>query len=464
MDLIIEQHRERQDKLVADSRTLMAAAEAEANRDLTEDELAQIKDNTAEFDKVKALIEARNAVIEQEAELERPLGRMTEPDDLPADDEPEVEPEVEPVQARPRAQAIARPRATGSKVIGRRDRLRGDNGFQAFGDFAMAVKNAGALGGEVDGRLMAAAASTFGNEGSGTDGGFAIPPDFRTAIMDKAFNEDSLISRTDQQVVSGNSLTFPSSMTTPWGTTGAQARWTAEAAAATQDKEPIQEINIRLNKLSILVPMTEELLEDAPAMGGFVARKAGEAIDYKISDAIVNGDGVGKPLGFINSLAFISQAKETSQTADTIVAANVTKMLGRLPVQMRRNAVWLVHPDAENQFPLMVIGDQPVYLPPGGIRGEVFGNLLGRPVIPHQTCQTLGDEGDIYLVDLRQYLTAVKSGGVRAQTSIHLWFDQGITAFRFDLRVAGQPWWSEVTTADNGTFTQSPFITLAERT
>jgi hypothetical protein len=57
----------------------------------------------------------------------------------------------------------------------------------------------------------------------------------------------------------------------------------------------------------------------------------------------------------------------------------------------------------------------------------------------------------------------VKAGGLRAGTSIHLWFDQDLTAFRFIVRVAGQPWWSEVTTADNGTFTQSPFVTLAER-
>ena len=53
------------------------------------------------------------------------------------------------------------------------------------------------------------------------------------------------------------------------------------------------------------------------------------------------------------------------------------------------------------------------------------------------------------LVDLSQYLTATKAGGVRSQTSIHLWFDQGMTAFRFDLRVAGQPWWRRVFAGPN---------------
>jgi len=267
-----------------------------------------------------------------------------------------------------------------------------------------------------------------------------------------------------QVPVAGNSLTFPTAMTTPWGSGGIQANWEAEAAAITQTKPALQEINIRLNKLAVLVPVSDELMEDAPAMSVLVSKLASEAIDFKISDAIANGNGAGQPLGFRNSAVMISQAKVSGQSADTLVAGNVTAMASRLPVRSRTNAIWLIHPDAEQQLPLMTIGDQPVYLPPGGLRDSPFGRLLGLPVIPHQVCQTLGDEGDLMLVDLSMYLTAVKAGGLRAETSIHLWFDQDLTAFRFIVRIAGQPWWSEVTTAANGSFTQSPFISLAERT
>jgi HK97 family phage major capsid protein len=311
---------------------------------------------------------------------------------------------------------------------------------------------------------MAAAASTFGNESSGTDGGFAVPPDFREAIFEKAFGEDSLISRTDQQPVSGNSLTFPTDMSTPWGSGGITTFWTGEAAAVTQSKPISENVNIRLHKLSCLVPVTDELMDDAPAMGSYVSRKAAEKIDFRISDAIAHGTGVGQPLGFMNSAALITQAAEGSQVADTIVAGNVVNMLSRLPVQSRRTAVWLIHPDAEPQLPLMTIANQPVYLPPGGLSQSPFGTLLGRPVIPHQVCQTVGDLGDIMLVDLSQYLIALKAGGIKAQSSIHLWFDQGITAFRFDLRIAGQPWWSGTTASKNGSHTMSPFVSLAART
>jgi len=57
-----------------------------------------------------------------------------------------------------------------------------------------------------------------------------------------------------------------------------------------------------------------------------------------------------------------------------------------------------------------------------------------------------------------------KSGGLRSETSIHVAFDTDHTAFRFIFRIGGQPWWSAPIAALNGTFTQSPFVTLEART
>jgi len=48
--------------------------------------------------------------------------------------------------------------------------------------------------------------------------------------------------------------------------------------------------------------------------------------------------------------------------------------------------------------------------------------------------------------------------------SIHLWFDYDTTAFRFVLRIAGQPWWSAAADPRDGSATYSPFVALAERT
>ena len=105
----------------------------------------------------------------------------------------------------------------------------------------------------------------------------------------------------------------------------------------------------------------------------------------------------------------------------------------------------------------------PSYFPPGGLADAPYGRLKGRPVIPTQAAQTLGDEGDITLVDLKSYMTLVKTGGMRSDVSMHLYFDYDIMAFRFILRIDGQPYLSAPIDPLHGTTTLSPFVTLAAR-
>jgi HK97 family phage major capsid protein len=448
-------HRDRQQQLMDAQGEIMARAEAEG-RDLTAAEQQEIEGLQAEFDDKERQITLRAQHLAQQATLTAPRGRQTDPDDG-LDDEP---------SSRPAASAPRQPQRPASPV-----RAGGTGGFRHFGEFASAVRNATMRGGDLDARLRNAALSTYGNEGTGADGGFAVPPDYRSEILSKVFDESSLLMLTDRLQSSSNTLTLPTDETTPWQTSGGiQAYWTAEGAAKTQSKPALGETTLKLHTLACLVPVTEELLEDAPAMGAYLSRKAPEKMDFKVSDAIVRGTGVGQPLGFMNSPALVTVAAESGpQTADTIVAANIVKMMARMPTGSRRTAVWLIHPDAEPQLPLMTIGQQPVYLPAGGLAGNMYGTLLGRPVIPHQVAETVGDLGDIMFVDLRQYLTVTKSGngrdsnGMRQDVSIHLWFDQDTVAFRFTMRIAGAPWWAAAIAQRDGSNTQSPFVVLAAR-
>ncbi len=132
----------------------------------------------------------------------------------------------------------------------------------------------------------------------------------------------------------------------------------------------------------------------------------------------------------------------------------------------KRNAVWLINGDVEPQLMSMSFPGTgtavPVYLPPGGLSGQPYGTLMGRPVISTEAAAALGDVGDISFVDLKQYMSVVKAGGIRQDVSIHLFFDYDVSAFRFVLRVGGQPWWNTAITRLNG-LSRSPFITLGAR-
>lgn len=459
-DAVVDAARERQQELMNSSQAILARAEAET-RDLSEAERVEVTGLAAEFDALESDITLRNRVAAQNAVLTAPRARQTESDPIDGDQGAvETAPRIQNNAQRTAPRAPAQPRATAG----------GNFGFRNLGDFANAVRMGSMRGGEMDPRLRNAAVSTYGNEGTGADGGFAVPPDFRTDILAPVFNEESLIALTDRLQSSSNTITLPTDSTTPWQTTGGiQAYWTAEAGTKTQSKPALGETTIKLHTLAVLIPVTEELLEDAPAMGAYLNRKAPEKIDFKVSDAIIRGTGAGMPLGILNSPALVTVAAEGAQTADTVVLNNILKMWGRMPVGSRRTAVWIMHPDVEATLPGLVLGNMPVYMPPGGVSGNPYGSLLGRPVIPHQVAETIGDVGDIMLVDLKQYLTVTKTGngrdsnGIKQDVSIHLWFDQDMVAYRFTLRVAGTPWWPAAITQRDGTNSQSPFVTLAAR-
>ena len=359
----------------------------------------------------------------------------------------------------------------GAEIVVGDDRKATDakRGFSSLGDFIHATIGAGKAardGGKIDPRLGfgAQAPTTYGNESTGADGGYLVPPEFARQVFSQSLDEGSFLPLTNQLPITGNSITFPADETTPWGSDGIRVYWAGEAAAATQTKPVLKERTLKLKKLIGLVPLTDELMADATAAAGFAQAKLGQSLAWKINDAIVNGNGVGAPLGYRNSSVVLSQAAEAGQTADTVNATNVAKMLGRLtPTAQRSSRLrWLINNDVLNQVMVMTLGNQPIWTPPSaGFQAAPAGFLLGRPIVVTQVCQTLGDLGDIQLVDFNEYVTISK--GPEYAESMHLFFDYDAGALRLTFRMDGQPWMSSTVSPANGSSTLSPFIQLAAR-
>ena len=343
------------------------------------------------------------------------------------------------------------------------------HGFRSFGEFAQAVRAAGNLGApRIDERLTigAASASSYANQGSGADGGFLVPPQFGREIVTAAYDAvEALLPMTDNiPLGDANAMTFPVDESTPWGG-GIQAYWTGEAAPSQQSKAGFQPATLRLSKLTALVPVTEEMQQDAPSLGAYLQSKTPEAIMWKTNEALWNGDGIGKPLGAFKSGALVSIAKESGQAAATIVRQNVSKMRARMPASSYRRAVWMVNVDCLPQLDELAYGqvatNKPIYNPDGGPFG--YGFLLGRPVMPTPHNETLGTKGDIALIDWMKYRTITKAAGIETATSMHFWFDQGINAFRAVFRVDGQPSVTKAVQPNKGGNTLSPFVVLDTR-
>lgn len=368
----------------------------------------------------------------------------------------------EKVEAMKAKAAAPAPRATAAPAprmeVGRSatDRF---GGFKSSGEFFMAVK--AASNGKVDQKLM----NQVAFEKSGEDGGFLVPEEMSSEITKKLAVRESLLAATRQFPMSSNSMTMNIDESQPWNS-GVQAYWTAEGAPMTASKPVFKQANLRLHKLAALVTLTDELLDDATALEAYIKEAAPEAIMQKVNDSIISGDGVGKMKGILPSPFCVTVTKETAQAADTILVPNVVKMYSRMFPQARAGATWYINAGAEEQLNGLKDSDgNYIYLGPGqGLNQTPYGVLLGRPVIPMMSAMpALGDVGDIMFANLKYYYSGMKAGGVKSASSIHLYFDREITAFRFSMRIDGNvPFVAPVTT-QYGSFNMSAFVLLEAR-
>lgn len=447
--MTIQEMREKRALLVGKAKEITDLAKAES-RDLTAEESIAVDGALDEADSMAEQICGAEAAERRQARIADSSA------DLQRVQKPKASPEM------PRIEMGASP--------GERDRAQ--HGFKTFGEFASAVYRANpnvARGHRVDERLQIGATMT---QGSGPDGGYLVPPSFGTTIWD-GLNQaaDSLLARTDNYTVEGDSLTFPANAETSratgsrWG--GVQAYWVNEAEQITGSQPKFRQMKLEPQQLAVLVPVTDKLLKNSTvALEQYIGRAATEEINFLVGDAIVNGTGVGKPKGIMASGALVSVAKESGQSAATIVYANIVKMWARCHARSRSNAIWLINQDVEPQLYTLGLtvgtGGLPAFLPPGGLSGAPYATLLGRPIVPCEYCATLGTTGDIVLADLRAYASGTR-GSVEAAMSIHLYFDYAKTAFRFMFDVDGQPWMASPITPFKGSNTLSPFVALATR-
>lgn len=351
--------------------------------------------------------------------------------------------------------------------------------FAHLGEMAMAVRAAKSGDFENEGvKKLLNAATTYGNEAAGADGGYLVPPEFSKEIWSKVLAEENLMTRCTQIQTGSNSFVIPKDETNPAGTSGMQVYWDGEANTLTQKKGVFETTQLRLGKLTALAPVSDEMLEDAIGFESWIKAKVPGLMAQAINTGVVSGNGVGKPYGILQAVlsgSGLSVAKETSQPAATVWFANINKMWSRMYAPWRRNAIWLINQDIEPSLHGMAFqatgaasmlpgtSAVPAYLPMNGLSGSPYATLMGRPVVPVQACSTVGTQGDILLVDLNQYLVLTKASGIRTDTSIHLYFDQDITAFRWVFRINGMPLWSSVITPQNGSNTLSWAVALDNR-
>lgn len=336
----------------------------------------------------------------------------------------------------------------------------GTAGFNSPGEWLGAIRAASA--GQVDGRLYNTV-TTFGGESGpgGESGGFSVPPDWRKEILELVAGPGTLIDAMTPIYTSSNQVVLPVDEASAHNTSsGILANWTAEAESITVSKFALAQRTIPLFKAAGLVHLSDELVEDNAATAGYALRILAKKVGALVEKAIVAGTGLAQPLGFLNAPGLVTQAKSATG-ATVIAAADPCNMVSRMIPGSFANSFWVMHSSVLPKIWTLTLGQAPIIAP--DFTKSPYGTLLGRPIYVSEFCSDYNTAGDIFLVSPDGYGLALKSGGMRSDTSLHVGFDQHLQSFRCTMRVGGTPLLSAAVARANGSNTMSHLICLAAR-
>lgn len=366
-----------------------------------------------------------------------------------------------------RARETAKPVAA---VTGMHDRAV-DQPWAADGsDFFRSVVKAG-RGGAEDVRLLAARAQ---NTITGDEGGFAVPAPVVNMMLQATLTGGEILSRvTDRPVTVGNSYTETlvkeESRVAGSRNGGVRAYWLAEDGSYTESQGATRQLDLKLQKIGALCKLTEEQMEDGPALVSWLNEQVPEELRFNAEQAIWEGDGAGKPLGAMSSGALVSVAIEASQTiANTAgnIWSNAAKMYARMPARSRARAAWFINDELWAKILTATSGTGgsavPMFIAPGELAQFPNGAIYGRPIVPVEYASAEGTPGDFVFADFSDYVF-ISKGGIRQASSMHVDFARDKQALKFTWRVNGAPRTRVPLTPFKGSATKSPYIALAAR-
>ena len=336
---------------------------------------------------------------------------------------------------------------------------RDGHGFTNFGEFL----NSLSLGRE-DRRLRAAPRDSM-EIGTGTGGGYLVPPAFMSEILGGAIVSSELLKRCATIPMMANSMAIAgfnsNASRSAGGVAGLTLQWVGEGATLTAATGTVRAINLTCGKGAIFAHISNELLADTPDGTRQLIEVFQAAASFGLEQAVISGNGVGRPLGILSDPSLVVVAKETSQAADTLFVENLYKMYSRLHPALLSKAVWLANPDAMPQILQLnsrtmnvagtevVAGGMPLFVSPGSIANSPMGQILGLPLVLTEACSTVGDLGDVLLVAPSQYALGVRQMA-SIEMSSHLRFDSDQSTFRLIVRVAGMGKWDAPLTPLHG--------------
>lgn len=379
---------------------LVAKAEQDGERDLDDAERKEFDAHRASIAELKAAIDKLDGELAEEREIEA----------------------ARRASATPIRDALAPPPARAKRHYGPLKSFKGptaeDDAF-ASGQFIFATlfgNKAAAAWCQEHGIEIRAH-----NEGSNTAGGYLVPTQMETAIIDLREQYGTFRGYVPQIPMASDRVTIPRR------TGGLTGYFVDEGVQPTESEKTWGQVMLTAKKMAILTRMSTELAEDAVInIADDLASEIAYAFAKKEDDCGWNGDGtstyggiIGVKQKFVAGLSTYKGAVDGAAGHDTFAemdSTDIANVMAALPKYAEANAAWYV------SQPGWSLVFQRLAQTSGTPMSEIVGTkpqrqYLGYPVIIDQTLPTTtGDLSDVPMLYFGNLGLAAKMGQRRGVT------------------------------------------------
>ena len=323
--------------------------------------------------------------------------------------------------------------------------------FRSFGDFIQTLRF-----NEQDERLKELRDMSTN---VGAKGGILIPTIYRDQILSLEHGES--VVRPRATVIPADSMYPDAEITMPaldqsgakGVYSGVTVRWTGEGDDVNQSDDPtFRDITLKPEEVSAYIVVNDKLLRNAGAINTIVQSLLRKAILLAEDHAFLTGDGVKKPKGILNSKCAL---KVNRNTANTIKYVDLVNMYAQFKGS---SPLWVTTQTALPQLMQMVdtVGNL-IWQP--NARDGVPNTLIGVPVMITDRVDTVGNYGDLALIDFSSYM--IKDGsGIFLSASEHPKFTQNKTIIKAVWNVDGDTWLNSPLTLEDKITKLSPVVVL----
>lgn len=171
-------------------------------------------------------------------------------------------------------------------------------------------------------------------EGVDASGGYLVPEEYDKRIIE-VLKEENVVRGLATEITTSGEHKINIADTAP------AAAWIEEGGSLQFSDATFSQIILDAHKLHVAVKVTDELLYDnAFDLEGYIIRKFGEALANSEEDAFINGDGTGKPLGFLAETGG-AQVGATTASSTAITADEILALVYSLKRPYRKNAKFM---------------------------------------------------------------------------------------------------------------------------